>query len=63
MHENFTHALDGYVGIIQRFAESIVTREQGAPSATDERKVLEVIHEVLQQLNIPVDWRYVSSAF
>jgi len=63
MHENFTHALDGYVGIIQRFAESIVSREQGAPSATDERKVLEVIHEVLKQLNIPVDWRYVSSAF
>jgi UDP-N-acetylglucosamine 3-dehydrogenase len=63
MHENFTHALDGYVGIIQRFAECIKTREEGAPSATDERKALEVIHEVLKQLNIPVDWKYVSSAF
>jgi UDP-N-acetylglucosamine 3-dehydrogenase len=63
MHENFTHALDGYVGIIQRFAECIETREVGVPSATDERKALEVIHEIFKQLNIPVDWRYVSSAF
>jgi len=63
MHENFTHALDGYVGIIQRFAECIETREQGVPNATDERKALEVIHEILKQLHIPVDWRYVPSAF
>lgn len=63
MHVNFTHALDGYVGMIRTFAESIRTRVQAPPSAEDERKALEVIHEILRQLGIPAEWTYVASDY
>lgn len=62
-HQMFTHYLDGYVGMLRRFAECINTREEGKPSATDERKDLEFIFEVVKQLNIPVDWKYCPSEF
>jgi predicted dehydrogenase len=60
-HANFTHDVDGYVGIIERFAGCILTREPGAPDARDERKALEAVYEILGQLGIPADWRYVES--
>jgi len=63
IHNNFTHTLDGYVGIIKKFAECIATRENGKPNATDERKNLEIIHEIRKQLNIPLEWKYTSSEF
>lgn len=63
IHANFTHALDGYVGIIQQFVKSVRTREQASPSATDERKALEVIFEILSQLGVPADWKYVASDY
>jgi predicted dehydrogenase len=63
VHDNFIHALDGYVGIIGKFIECINTRKQAGPTATDERKNLEIIHEIRKQLNIPFDWRYTPSEF
>lgn len=63
IHNNFTHALDGYVGVIKKFAECINTREEGKPNATDERKDLEIIYEIRRQLDIPFDWRYTPSEF
>jgi len=63
IHNNFTHVLDGYVGIFREFARCIRTREPGKPSATDERKNLEIIHEIRKQLNIPFDWRIQTSEF
>jgi predicted dehydrogenase len=63
MHTNFTHAMDGYVGMIRTFAESITTRVQASPSAEDERKALEIIFEILRQLDVPADWKYVASDY
>jgi len=61
IHRNFTHVLDGYVGIIKKFVECIERREEGRPNIYDEIKNLYVIHEIARQLRIPTDWRYTPS--
>ena len=63
MHQNFTHAMDGYVGMIRAFAQSITSRVQAAPSAEDERKALEIIHEIIRQIGMPAEWKYVGSDY
>ena len=63
IHDNFTHVMDGYVGIMRSFLESIDTRNQGHPSAYDERKALEIIHEIRTQLGFPMDWSPTASKY
>ena len=63
MHQNFTHAMDGYVGMIRAFAQSIGTRVQAPPSAEDERKALEIIYEIIRQIGMPAEWKYVGSDY
>lgn len=63
IHDNFTHVMDGYVGIMRKFAECIQTRKRGHPSAYDERKALEVIHEIRKQLDLPLEWSPTQSKY
>jgi len=53
---NATLVLDGYVGNIKHFCESIQTGKEPVPNIYDEMKTLEVIFDICEQLNIPPKW-------
>jgi predicted dehydrogenase len=58
--QNSSLVIDGYVGVLEAFTESIVSRTPPDPDIEDEIAAIRFVHQVAEQLDIPQEWKVVE---